>query len=229
MDVTTQKTPSLRELALHLSMEGKHQDAESFLEVAQCWLAQPLDWATIVADHIESLDPMELCALAIKGAIADSVPRVILLHEYCNGNSQIVLHHFEGPLWQAHFKSGRFRPHHHSRPFAVRLLTGGYHHLTYRPDTDGLNLTPVHEIRVLGGDLYALTSKTYHFVGMPEHNTLTLSVRGPVEEELNISADARFDQEALLILRDRLVSLLRIAPHSIPLRQWDFEGILKSV
>lgn len=224
---TTAGTGRLSEIAGTLDIETCQQTPSAFLEAARSWLAQPHDWAAIVADYMQSLDDQEFIGYAHKGAIADSVPRVILLHEYCNGDFQIVLHHFESPLWYAHFKAGRFRPHHHSRPFAVRLLSGGYRHLTFRPETDSVKLTPVHETVCRPGDLYALSPKTYHFVAMPEHDTLTLSVRGRVEEELDISADSRFDRETLLAYRSYLLALLHAAPRPIPLRTWDFEAIVE--
>jgi hypothetical protein len=217
--------PSLSDIAKPLETQSDVENAAAFLEAVQTWLAQDLDWSSIVADHLQSMSEDDFCAHALRGAIADSVPRVILLHECCGGEVQIVLHHFERPLWLAHFKQGRFRPHHHSRPFAARLLSGGYHHLTYRAEKDSVKLTPVHETECRTGDLYGLSCGTYHFVALPEHNTLTLSVRGRVEEELDISADERFNRETLLALRENLVSLLEATAQQIPLRRWNFEAM----
>lgn len=228
MDAPAPDTPGLRELVEELSHKNEAVQVERFMETAEAWLAQPHDWPRLVADHLESLDDEEYCARALKGAIADSVPRVILLDEYGVRDSQIVLHHFESPLWLDHFKKGRFRPHHHSRPFAVRLLAGGYRHLTFRPEPDGVKLTPVHEIQCGVGDVYSLSPRSYHFVALPQHDTLTLSVRGEIDEELDIAADPRFDRDTLLAYRNRLLALLRAASRPMPLRKLNFEAFLRS-
>jgi hypothetical protein len=196
--------------------------AAGFEHAAAALLVEPHDWTAIARAGVEQLGETEFCEQARRSHVALVEPTPFLLHAGRQGQYQIVLNHFERPRFDALLDAGRINPHVHHFAFAARLLSGGYHHWLYRKRGADGELELVSHTAIGPGDVYALTHEVYHLELSPEHDSLSLMVRGRALYDPGHVADPGYDRKTILQRRARLLQLLVRPSSAAPGRRFEW-------
>ncbi|MCX9193152.1 hypothetical protein C3Y87_17405 [Carbonactinospora thermoautotrophica] len=175
-------------------------------------LSEPIDWAALARDRLASIPDGEFLMMTRRIFVEGVEPKVFLLHDE-PGRFRIVLNHFDRSSFDRHWSAGRITPHYHHFDFSTRLIRGHYHHWLFENSgtLDRPELATWHRTRDLVGHVYFLPWDEFHCVLAPEHDTVSLQIRGPARSrprrpELTVS-----DAE-LLAARDAAVKALLDVP-----------------
>ncbi|MGA9244583.1 MAG: hypothetical protein WBW03_21685 [Silvibacterium sp.] len=171
----------------------------------------------MVRARIDALDDDELCAQVLRAHIAHVEPRIFMIYEK-TGRYQIIVHHFDRPAFDEHWQAGRLGPHYHHFSFTTRLLRGAYYNWIYDNEGD-LNLPQLRlsgQVRCEQGDVYTLPFDRFHCVLLPDHDTVSLMVRGRPVLDPGHPPDPNYGKSEILELRNRLLQLLQHTPQVQP-------------
>lgn len=179
------------------------------VRVAAKLLQAPVDWSHLVRNHLESLPDEDLIRLVLRANIARLQPRVFMIDEI-PGRFQIVVHHFDLPIFERYIATNEIGPHYHSFSFSTRILRGQYTQcLFFNDGTLGQpDLEFDREVCCRAGDVYTLSYDRYHCVTNPQHESLTLMVRGPAVYNPCHPPEEGYGSEQVLIMRSRILAAL---------------------
>jgi hypothetical protein len=197
-------------------------------DVAADLLLRAEDWTAMVREHIQQLSGDEFCDLVLRAHIAHVEPRIFMIYEN-PGRYQIILHHFDRPAFDRHWQSGRLGPHYHHFPFTTRLLRGRYYNWIYdnEGDLSDPKLKLASQVLCEQGDIYTLPFDRFHCVLLPQHDTLSLMVRGRAVLDPGHLPDPEYGDRMILESRQRLLVLLAETAYRQPGRFLDLRSLPK--
>jgi hypothetical protein len=184
--------------------------SEELHVAAGALLREPLDWPRLVSDRLRRMDAQELRSEYAYGHVADVEPLNIPVWSDPDDRAAAVVGHFDRPRFDRWLRDGRITAHHHRWSFASRMLRGRYLHWWY--DNDGSDEQP--ELRLAEqethgrGDVFVIDHARFHCVLAPEHDTVTLVVRGTRHARREAAVLRPKDAEDLARRRARVVDLL---------------------
>lgn len=199
---------------------------EDIPHVAVQLLMHMEDWCSMVREQMQCLSNREFTELVLRAHIAHVEPRIFMIAE-SPGRYQIILHHFDRPAFDHHLKAGRLGPHYHHFPFTTRILRGKYYNWIFDNEggLDSPHLKLAAQVSCEAGDIYTLPYDRFHCVLLPEHDTLSLMVRGRAILDPGHPPDPNYNERVILDSRERLLQLLDDSPRPSPGRFVDLDAV----
>jgi hypothetical protein len=184
---------------------------ETFRATCTEILSAPLNWASVVRDHLSEVAAGHYVDGTRKIFVEGVEPKTLLLHDE-PGRFRVVLNHFDRESFRLHQQAGRITPHFHHFDFATRVISGSYHHLLF--DNAGELLQPRLSLRHRTRDdvdhVYVLPWDEFHCVLAPDRDTMSLQIRGPVRFQPRRPAPTLTSRD-LLLARDSALGALDTA------------------
>lgn len=187
------------------------RDSE-FLEEAARLLRQERDWIGSASESLDALSDDEFFRLTMSVRVAGVQPRAFPVHIE-TGRFALVLNHYDRADFEALEALGRITPHYHHFSFCSRILRGRYYHLLF--SNAGTLQEPILELSEhrwqVAADVFLLPFPTFHHVMSPDHDTVTLMIRGRPQFANPHIGDSDYNMERAKKDRSQLERALRTA------------------
>lgn len=196
--------------------------AEDIPAVAAQVLTHKEDWCGMVGSYLAELSDKEFH----QSTRAHTEPKGFTLYEQPE-KFKVVLIHFDLPTFKAQWDAGILGPHYHHFPFSTRLLQGSYYNWIF--DNQGSLQQPQLKLTLQAkcqtGDVYTLPYDYFHCVMLPQHNTMSLMVRGKAVFDPKYAPSALYDKSEISKIRSRLLKLLSTAQDPQPGKLVSFQEV----